>query len=334
MSGIINIIFATMKGIKHTAQLKDGYEVEDIKKIVTEKFGSDNFRLVVNAQEIQDNNPVKFAELKKSIKNNTTIYVCQRLDGGSGGMLDIDSHKATILVDLQDELRKVATQKINSECMICYEEKKCIKFCCSSIVCKECFPRSFLHSNYKIVCFTCNQTLPPENVFVSPQFIQSLNQLDETKLMARNIDFQICTCGAYSINSTMYAKQKCGYCQRWFCFFCNNDWDERKKNMRNERYTCKANCFWETKITYQLVTLEYNKKMKVPNRRCCPKCFECGSYDQKCKYHKCPCGHKFCFICLNTEEDCKRIYKSGFNRLCGDVARQSFTIFPRLGRDE
>ena len=84
MSGIINVFFATMKGSKHTAQLKDGYTVEDIKKIVREKFGSNNFRLVVNGQEIQDNDPVKFAELKKCIKNNTVIYVCQRMDGGSG----------------------------------------------------------------------------------------------------------------------------------------------------------------------------------------------------------------------------------------------------------
>ena len=37
----------------------------DIKNIVKEKFGATNFRLVVNGQEIQDNDPIKFAELKK-----------------------------------------------------------------------------------------------------------------------------------------------------------------------------------------------------------------------------------------------------------------------------
>ncbi len=329
MSSIINVFFATMKGSKHSAQLKDGYTVEDIKKIVREKFGSENFRLVVNGQEIQDNDPTKFAELKKSIKNNTVIYVCQRMDGGSG-MVDIESHKATILVDLQDELRKVPTQQTNSECMICTEEKKCIKFCCSSYVCKECFPHNFVHADYKIICLTCNTTLSPEKVFVTPQFIQSLVQLDETTLMARNIDFQICTCGAFCINSTMYAKQKCSNCQRWLCFFCNADWDETDKKMRNEKYTCKVNCVWETKITHQLVTLEYNKDMKVPSRRCCPKCFECGSYDQKCKYHRCKCGHNFCFICLKSKQDCIRDYKSQYNLPCGNVAQQSFTMFPRL----
>jgi hypothetical protein len=54
-----------MRGSKQPAQLKDGFTVEDIRKLVKEKFDSDNFRLVVSGQEIQDNDPVKFAELKK-----------------------------------------------------------------------------------------------------------------------------------------------------------------------------------------------------------------------------------------------------------------------------
>ena len=333
MSGVINILFSSIKGSKQTAQFQPSYTLDDVKKTVGDKFNMEKFRLVVNGKEIPDD-PVAFLELKKTIKNNSIIYVCQQMEGGSGGMLDLGSHKATILVDLQDELRKVPTQQTNQECMICTEEKKCIKICCSSIICKECFPRYFLQYDYKLVCLTCDQTVPAEKVFVTPSFIQSLVQLDETKVMARNIDFQICECGAFSINTTMYAKQKCDHCQRWFCFFCNSDWDERDRKMRNERYTCRVNCFWETKITYQLVALEFNKSMKVPNRRCCPKCFECGSYDQKCKYHKCNCGHKFCFICLKSEDDCKRDYKSNYNRPCGNVATQSYTIFPRLCRGE
>ena len=334
MASMINVIFSTMKGSKHPAQLKDGYTFDDIKKIVTEKFHLEKFRLIVNGKEIRDDDPQTFAELKKTIKNQTTIYVCQRLEGGSGGMVDIDTHKATILVDLQDELRKVPTQETNEICMICIEEKRCIKFCCNSIICKECFPHNFCHAEYKIVCLTCNKTLPPEKVFVTQSFIQSLNQLDETKMMAQNIDFQICTCGAFSINSTMYAQQQCGYCQRWFCFFCNNDWNEEEKMMRNERYTCKANCFWETKITYTPITLEFNNEITVPSRRCCPNCLESGAYDQKCKYHKCPCGHTFCFICLKSEVECKRIYNSTYNQPCANIAQQSFNIFPRLCRDE
>lgn len=330
MSGVINILFSSIKGSKQSAQFKADYTLEDVRKVVQEKFNMQKFRLLVNGKEISDD-PERFAELKKSIKNNSIIYVCQQMEGG---MLDMDSHKATISFDLQNELRKVPTQSTTSECMICTEERKCIKFCCNSIICKECFPRYFVNYDYKLVCLTCNQTSPPDKIFVTQSFIQSITQLDETKMMARNIDFQICECGAFSINTTMYAKQRCDHCQRWFCFFCNTDWDEQERKMRNELYTCRVNCFWETKITYQLVPLEFNKAMKVPNRRCCPKCFECGSYDQKCKYHTCPCGHKFCFICLKTEEECKRDYKSNYNRPCGNVTQQSFAIFPRLCQGE
>jgi hypothetical protein len=328
-SGIINIIFSTMKGSKHTAQLKGGYTAADIRKLVKEKFGSDNFRLIVNGKEIPDNDTANFSEIKQSIKNNTVIYVCQRMDGGSG-LVDLDSHRATILADLQDELRLIKAQSQPSECMICTEEKFCIKFCCSSIVCKECFPNCFVHADYSILCLTCNNRLPPEKLFITGNFIASLQQMEETARMAKYIDFQICTCGTFSINSTMYAKQKCNNCQRWLCFFCNADWDESEKQRRNEKYTCQVNCYWETKLSYQLVKLRYNENMELPNRRCCPKCSECGSYDEKCKYHTCKCGHTFCFICLKSEADCKTTFKSVYNQPCGNVEKQSYTIFPRL----
>ena len=182
----------------------------------------------------------------------------------------------------------------------------------------------------KIKCFRCKNIVPPEKVFVTTEFIESLTQLNEIILMARNIDFQICTCGSFPINDTMYAKKKCDNCQRWFCFFCNEDWNETEKKMRNEKYTCKVNCVLETKITYDLIEFDYNREMKIPSRRCCPKCFECRAYDQKCKYLTCKCGHQFCFICLNSREDCTRFYQSSFNKPCSGIAQQFYTMFPRL----
>ena len=319
-----------MKGSKQTGQLKNGYTVEDIRKLVAEKFGSGNFRLIVSGKEIREDDPAGFAETKKSIKNNTVIYVCQRMDGGSGEMLSMDIHRATILTDLEAELCRIPVQAKISQCMVCTEAKQCIRYCCGSVICRKCFANYFVYANYKISCLTCNRVSAPEDVFMTAAFIASLKQLDEMTKMARNIDFQVCTCGTFAINSTMYARQKCENCQRWLCFFCNADWDEQGRGMRNEKYSCRANCSWETKITHQLVTLALNKEMQVPNRRCCPKCFECGSYDEKCKYHTCGCGYKFCFICLNPESDCQRLYKSSYNRPCGAVAQQSYTMFPRL----
>ncbi|CAF1233879.1 unnamed protein product [Rotaria sordida] len=168
-------------------------------------MGSVNFRLVTHGEEIEENDSKKFTELKNKIKNGTIIYVCQRIDGGSG-LVDIDSHRATIIVDLQDELRKVNTQQPNVECAICTEEKSCIRLCCSTIICKECFPNYFIYYNYTLPCLICDRIIPYEKIFVTKQFISSLNQLDEITMMLRNIDFQICTCGAFAINSTITTK--------------------------------------------------------------------------------------------------------------------------------
>jgi len=83
MSAIINVFFASMSGSKHSAQLKVPYTFDDIKKIVYEKFHLEQYRLIVNGKEMREDEHDKFEELKKTIKNNTTIYVCQRLIGGS-----------------------------------------------------------------------------------------------------------------------------------------------------------------------------------------------------------------------------------------------------------
>jgi hypothetical protein len=329
MSSVINVNFSHIGGNKFTGQLRSGYTQADIRKIIADRLGSDNYRLIVNGQEMQEGNSANFEEFKKNnIKNNSTIYICQRMDGGSG-LVDVLTHRRTILADLQEELNKMDTLPDLIECSGCLEMTSCIRFCCNSILCKECFPNYFHSRDYKLKCLICSKILAPENFFVTAEFLASLNQLDETAMMARNIDFQICTCGAYAINSTMYAKQKCDNCQRWMCFFCNNDWDDTK-NMKNTQYTCTVNCLWETKITYQLVKLEFNRDMKVPNRRCCPKCQKCGSYDQKCKYHKCPCGYEFCFICLKSKKVCILEFNSQYNLPCGSVAQQTFEIFPRL----
>jgi hypothetical protein len=250
MSQTINILLATLKGSKHSVQLNIDFTPADIHKIVLDKMGSDNYRLVTHGQEIQDNDLKSFSELKKKIKNGTIIYVCQRMEGGSN-TVDIDSHRATIIADLKDESGKVITQSPNTECPICTEEKTCIRLCCGTIICKECFPNYFIHYNYTVPCLVCDKIIPLEEVFVTEAFISSIHRLEETTLMLRNIDFQICTCGAFAINSTLYAKQQCNNCQRWLCFFCNSDWNETERNRVNEMYTCKVNCFWETKITYQ-----------------------------------------------------------------------------------
>ncbi len=156
--------------------------------------------------------------------------------------------------------------------------------------------------------------------------------MDETTALARNIDFQICTCGVFAVNDTMYSKQQCSDCKRRLCFFCNEDWNDAK--MKNQKYTCGYNCKWENYLTYQLVPSGYNKDLKIPNRRVCPKCKICGAKDDRCKFHTCPsCGHSFCFICLKPEKG-QTVCPTAYDQPCTEIIKQDYTVFPRIGQNE
>jgi hypothetical protein len=98
MSSVINVNFSHIGGNKFTGQLRSGYTQADIRKIIADRLGSDNYRLIVNGQEIQEGNSANFEEFKKNnIKNNSTIYICQRMDGGSRA-LDLQTPEAVILL--------------------------------------------------------------------------------------------------------------------------------------------------------------------------------------------------------------------------------------------
>ncbi|CAF1147939.1 unnamed protein product [Didymodactylos carnosus] len=245
---------------------------------------------------------------------------------GGSDMVDIGTHKATVLTDLADELRKIPVQSTNRQCLLCLDDKLCLKLCCTDI-CKECFPGNFINYDYKLKCYVCSKIVPNENFFKTNEFIQSLKKLDHTSELVKKIDFQICHCGSLALNETMYSKQQCQQCSRWMCFFCSADWDDTR--MKNQKHTCTVNCVWETRLNYQS---ESWHESTLPNRRCCPKCALCGSRDDKCKYHTCLCGHVFCFICLAAKADCEKAHPgvSCYNRCTTDDKKQDYSIFPRL----
>ncbi|CAF1138353.1 unnamed protein product [Adineta steineri] len=127
----------------------------------------------------------------------------------------------------------------------------------------------------------------------------------------------------------MSAKQQCSSCQRWLCFFCNRTWNDQ--TMKDLMYTCTSECEYQRRIQYDLVPLLHAPTIMVPDRRCCPNCFLSGGYGTACKYHSCPyCRHQFCFICLETEADCKEKYKSSAYAKCIDVQKQNYSMFPRI----
>ncbi|CAF1080867.1 unnamed protein product [Adineta ricciae] len=175
----------------------------------------------------------------------------------------------------------------------------------------------------------CEASVDYQKFFKTPEFIDRWSVLCDMTDLLKNIDCQICYCGAFLVNMTLHAKQQCSNCQRWLCFFCNRTWDNQ--TMKDLRYTCTNECQYERRIEYELVPLLNAPEIMVPDRRCCPNCFLAGGYGTACKYHSCPyCRHQFCFMCLETEADCKTKHKSGPYRACTAVKKQDFSIFPRL----
>lgn len=59
-----------------------------------------------------------------------------------------------------------------------------------------------------------------------------------------------------------------------------------------------------------------------PSIRACPKCGSLISHKEICKHMACPCGTRFCFICLKMAND--EGYQCGsYNSKCGIAPRQS-----------
>lgn len=176
----------------------------------------------------------------------------------------------------------------------------------------------------------CEFTADYRTFFKTADFIDRYSMLCDITDLLKNIDCQICYCGALLFNMTMSAKQQCSSCQRWFCFFCNRTWNSQ--TMKDILYTCTDECEYERRIQYNLVPLSSSSPViMVPDRRCCPNCFVTGGYAKACKYHSCPyCRYQFCFICLETDADCKKKYKSGPYIACTDVKKQNYSMFSRI----
>ena len=180
----------------------------------------------------------------------------------------------------------------------------------------------------QIVMF-CEGTVDYHTFFKTEDFIDRWSILCEISDLLKNIDCQICYCGTVLFNMTMFAKQQCSNCHRWLCFFCNRTWNGQ--TMKNQMYTCTDDCEYERRLQYDLVPLFRVAKILIPDRRCCPNCFIVGGYGNACKYHSCPyCRYQFCFICLETDVDCKEKHHSSAFEPCTNVKKQDYSMFPRI----
>ncbi|CAF1415034.1 unnamed protein product [Adineta steineri] len=326
---MLNITFQTFAGKSIPTMIKHDFDLNEFKKAAATAFEPiDGYRFVIDGTQLDLEHEDKFNEQKSKITDDKTIFVLARLRGG--GFLDISTFIDIIYIDLPNELKKIKRTKY--QCAICCLDNQCIKLCCS-LICEECFTCYFKSKNLQIKCLICPAVIAPKDIFVSRDFITSLRSYEELQTLLKHIDCQVCTCGALVINETMYPKQRCLKCSRDFCFFCNKNWNNETME-GSTKYTCSSgNCYYETMVSFNLVTFAYSSDFPVPNRRCCPECSTAGGYDEKCKYHTCnTCDHRFCFFCLLTEPECIKKYGGGYSKKCIEPVKQGYTIFPRLNK--
>lgn len=321
--GIRNIAFQLPMGTTIMTQIDDAFTLKDFTQIIANRIGPDyqRYRFVVHCKELNLANQHVFDSQKHLLMNGVTIYVLERMLGGNKINALIQRIEAELPIEIQN------LRKDEAVCAVCDNHEPTI-FLCHIHLCMNCLSHHFINQNYILKCLECSKVVEPQALFTSISFIKLLNELHHLQNRLNTIDCQDCVCGQILYNDTLYAKQHCKMCKRWLCFFCNKDWDDN--TMKNAQYTCHNNCYYETKLSFELFPCHYNKSLMVPNRRCCPRCLTLGAFGGHCKYHCCPtCRYKFCFTCLESDEDCQRKYKSNYRSLCTSPKSQDYSIFPR-----
>ncbi|KAF9342816.1 hypothetical protein BGX26_006800 [Mortierella sp. AD094] len=328
----MQVFFRRPNGGTATRQLDDDFTLDDFIKIAGDVLGLSRqaeiitWQFVVGVKSLNVKNEDAFEVNKKFITKDCNILILGRLLGGNTLQEALQSIAEQ---GLEDELDKVATH--SAECVVCLDdEKDCVKVCCVWM-CRETFKCWVHDKQFRMSCIVCASPIAPKDIFQTPEFIATLQVLEDEKQILRNIDCQLCLdCNALMHNETMYARQNCFSCGRTFCFFCNRKWNA--ETMANQKNTCGDGCVYETMIGFQLIDFHYNSEVKIPSQRTCPKCFNFGSYDNKCKYHTCAaCKFTFCFLCLEEEKVCQEKYKSSYDRACVKTPiRQTYSMFPCL----
>jgi hypothetical protein len=338
-SPLINISFLVMKGQIIQVQIKSNPSLVEFRKVIQTHVNQevDQYRFIIDSKQLDLNDSHRFDTQKRLIQNGVTIFVLQRMNGGSARQ---DTQSFMEIATLIDRIKEKLPQELNNSmktkaiCVACQETKKCTQLCCWPI-CASCFIIYYATTNFNLKCTDCHKPVEPKRFFQSEEFLKLITCLHQSRKMLDYINFQICRCNTLVSNDTLYSKQKCKECGRDMCFFCNKDWDP--DTMQNVQYTCHNNCDYETKITYELLPcLEFDRNLMIPSRRSCPKCFYTGAFGGRCKYHDCfSCGYSFCFICLESKEECQKKYNKTRNQefhkvQCRDIKQQTYSMFPQL----
>ncbi|KAH3702699.1 hypothetical protein DPMN_077725 [Dreissena polymorpha] len=112
---------------------------------------------------------------------------------------------------------------------------------------------------------------------------------------------------------------KCPVCSRKdrknyeFCWFCMNVWRTNGVNQCGN-----SECSGQDTRLNILKTCEIKEVIgvKCPKIRACPQCGVFIEHVDKCKHIACPCGTKFCFICLKQADEQSRYQCGAHNSKC------------------
>ncbi|CAF1427579.1 unnamed protein product [Adineta ricciae] len=290
-----------MVGSKFSHPFPPECKPQDLYKVVAEKLypnlkvesepGCDNrivfpFRLLMAGKTIPfndstDEDKSRFEEMKKQMNPRTVILVGEKLSGGNDRQLfGMDAFAAKFFTALRSELYKLPTSS-GVQCLVCHGTKDCVQFICPkggcrNNVCKICLPEHFAQKGYILPCCICKKVIELDSFIPGDSFKTEYDHFEDLIEQQRNIDFQICKCGKFFLNTTMYSRQQCPYCKRWMCFFCNFDWDSA--TMSNQKYSCSSSCTYQQYLAFELVSMSSQPNVKLPSARCCPKCSTHGIY--------------------------------------------------------
>ncbi|CAF2989575.1 unnamed protein product [Rotaria sp. Silwood2] len=349
-----SITFKSLKDNKTiNVNLSKTFTMNELHRNITNNFGNtDQYRLVVKDKQLCLDNASIFERQKQELlQGNIEILLLQRATGG-GAFVEVSLLKERVLQQLPNELAKIS--RVSAVCSCCLCPGLCTVICAKTdsahtqngskltSICDDCFGSYLKNTNFELRCLAqyrttaasstpCETCKDYKTIFKTPVFIELWTTLHEVRDMVKCIDCQICYCGALLFNETLFSQQTCTNCTRVMCFFCNRTWNS--STMTNSQYTCKdPDCTYEQQLEYELVPLQANNQLRVPDRRVCPSCFQPGGYGEACKYHGCPhCKHQFCFMCLQPEQVCNKT--SNYHSPCSGgvgIKKQDFTIFPKM----
>ncbi|KAF8933686.1 hypothetical protein BGZ58_006187 [Dissophora ornata] len=261
----MQVFFQPLTGGPIVKELLDKFTLNDFIMAASEALGYNSreilkLRFAVSNKNLDVKNEKGFDENKHFITKDCNIFVLGRL---LGGWTLPDTLQAIAEQQLEDELDKVDTQ--TADCTICLDsETDCLKVCCAWM-CRADFKSWLLDKQFKVSCTLCSKAIMFRDIFKTPEYVATLQALEDEKQLLKNIDCQRCfDCSTLLHNETMHSCQKCITCCREFCFFCNRNWNA--ETMRNQKYTCGKGCVYETMLYFEPIPFHYNKDMKIPNR--------------------------------------------------------------------